>query len=510
MSMWMIAWRSIQQRGLASSLTAFSMALGVMLVVAVLSISGVIQQSFQNNASLGYNTIVGAKGGKLQLTLNSVYYLSQPIENVPYDFYMEFLSEEQRDAELTLALRQDQERRDGDYASYTKIAVPLCLGDYFGRFRVVGTTSGMFEQLRFGPDGTRKYEFAEGRNFQRKSKEHGYFEAVVGATVAYEMDVEIGDRISTTHGDPEGDGHGRKFTVVGILASSGTPNDRAAFINMEGFFLMKGHAKPLNEQPLIGRHSAPQDAAQADEPVEPEEPEEPVEPVEPEETLQAPAEPKVFSSAIKDQLALEPLPLEQREVTAILVRTSGLLDALLLENGINEGNEAQVVLPVQEIFTLFEVFVKPVQLVLLVLTALICVVSGVSILVSIYNSMAGRRHEIAVMRALGASRTAVLSIVLVESIILSLGGGAIGWIMGHTLNWLANPIIERRTGVSVGFFDFAPSVDIYRLLGGVADMQLSISSEFLLIPALLILAVFVGFLPALAAYRTDVAGSLGK
>ena len=61
-------------------------------------------------------------------------------------------------------------------------------------------------------------------------------------------------------------------------------------------------------------------------------------------------------------------------------------------------------LPVLEIFTLFEVFVKPVQLVLLVLTAMICVVSGVSILVSIYNSMAGRRHEIAVMRALGASR----------------------------------------------------------------------------------------------------------
>ena len=91
MSMWMIAWRSIQQRGLASSLTAFSMALGVMLVVAVLSIHGVIQSSFRNNANLGYNVIVGAKGGKLQLTLNSVYYLSQPIENVSYDFYMEFL-----------------------------------------------------------------------------------------------------------------------------------------------------------------------------------------------------------------------------------------------------------------------------------------------------------------------------------------------------------------------------------------------------------------------------------
>lgn len=490
----MIAWRSIQQRGLASSLTAFSMALGVMLVVAVLSISGVIEQSFQNNANLGYNLIVGAKGGKLQLTLNSVYYLSQPIENIPYDYYMEFLDQQQRDEELNYALRKDQKSREGDFAPYTGVAIPLCLGDYFGQFRVVGTTSGMFEQLHFGPDGTRSYKFAEGRNFERNSEENGFFEAVVGSTVADEMGVKVGDRISTTHGDPEGKGHGRKFTVVGILAPSGTPNDRATFVNMEGFFLMKGHAKPLNEQPLIGRSpdEDPDSQAAADEVV-------------------APPAPKVFSSDPDVQRSLAPLPIEQREVTAVLVRTSSNLVAPLLQNTINEGDKAQVVLPVLEIFTLFEVFVKPVQLVLLVLTAMICIVSGVSILVSIYNSMAGRRHEIAVMRALGASRATVLSVVLIESIILSLGGGACGWLAGHGLNWLAGPIIERRTGVSIGFLDFAPSVNIYKLLGGVADVQwMAVSSEILLIPSLLILAVVVGFLPALAAYRTDVAGSLGK
>jgi len=492
MSMWLIAWRSIQQRGLASCLTAFSMALGVMLVVAVLSISGVIEQSFQNNANLGYNMIVGAKGGKLQLTLNSVYYLSQPIENIPYEFYMEFLSREQRDAELAYALRGDWESRAGDYASYTEIAIPLCLGDYFGQFRVVGTTPGMFEKLRFGGEVRRGYEFAQGRNFQRRSEENGFFEAVLGSIVADEMNVKLGDRISTTHGDPEGMGHGRKFTVVGILAPSGTPNDRAAFVNMEGFFLMKGHAKPLDEQPLIGRRNEGNESPKTP-------------------RVAVPPEPIEFSGDPADQLALAPLPLEQREVTAILVRTSSNLVAPLLQNSINEGDKAQVVLPVLEIFTLFEVFVKPVQLVLLVLTAMICVVSGVSILVSIYNSMAGRRHEIAVMRALGASRATVLTIVLFESIMLSLGGGMMGWLMGHGLNALASPIIERRTGVSIGFFDFAPTVDIYRLLGGMADIEwMAVSSELLLIPALLILAVLVGFLPALAAYRTDVAGSLGK
>src|SRR3954471_8022955 len=97
MSFFRIALRSILQRGVASLLTMFSMALGVMLVVAVLSIHGVVSQSFRNNASLGYNMIVGAKGGREQLTLNTVFYLSQPVENIPYTYYLEFLKREERD-----------------------------------------------------------------------------------------------------------------------------------------------------------------------------------------------------------------------------------------------------------------------------------------------------------------------------------------------------------------------------------------------------------------------------
>src|SRR5947208_697607 len=97
MSFFRIALRSILQRGVASLLTMFSMALGVMLVVAVLSIHGVVSQSFKNNASLGYNMIVGAKGGQEQLTLNTVFYLSKPVENIPYTYYLEFLKRDERD-----------------------------------------------------------------------------------------------------------------------------------------------------------------------------------------------------------------------------------------------------------------------------------------------------------------------------------------------------------------------------------------------------------------------------
>jgi putative ABC transport system permease protein len=135
------------------------------------------------------------------------------------------------------------------------------------------------------------------------------------------------------------------------------------------------------------------------------------------------------------------------------------------------------------------VIVSPIQTVLLVLTAMICVVSGVSILISIYNSMSERRHEIAVMRALGAGRDTVMVIILLESVLLALGGGAAGWLIAHALNWLASPVIAAQTGVSIGFW----------------DMDLA---EALLIPSILLLAVLCGFFPAVSAYRTDVAKSL--
>ena len=146
----------------------------------------------------------------------------------------------------------------------------------------------------------------------------------------------------------------------------------------------------------------------------------------------------------------EPLPVEQREVTAILLKTDFRV-AANLGNAINEGKEAQAAYPVAVITGLFEFFVDPIRWLLLALTGMICVVSGISILVSIYNSMSERRHEIAVMRALGAGRGTVMSIILLESTLLSLAGGIVGWLAGHLLAAAASPIVEEQTGVSIGF-----------------------------------------------------------
>lgn len=540
MNSFFIAYRSIGERGVASLLTMLSMALGVGLVVAVLSIHGVVATSFRNNSSLGYNILIGPKGGQEQLVLNSVYYLSRPMEPLPGHYYLEFLRKEQRDEQLenSLTLRASELRnetaalaalsglggsellgslaiqssvdaldkkreveagRNGKYGQLCHFAIPLCLGDYLDRFRVIGTTPQLFDDLVYDIENDRKYEFAEGRNFVHKSKEHGYFEAVLGAQVARELQLKVGDRISPSHGAPDGHTHERKFTIVGILKPSGTPNDRAAFVNMEGFFLMEDHAKPLEEEPIAG--TAESFAA-------------------------AHAKMEQFQVRSTDDPA--PLPLEQRQVSAILVRTSNPMFAQGLHTAVNEGQYAQAAFPVQVIYNLFDFMVRPVQQVLLLLTVMICVVSGISILVSIYNSMSERRHEIAVMRALGASRGHILRIVLLESMLLALGGGAIGFIGGHALLMLLAPYVELQTGVQISLLDRAPGIaDLLSLFSTEWDPSqypewtrvwnlfpilhpMHWPAKLVLLPFLLFVAVLVGIWPAISAYRTDVSKSLGK
>ena len=506
MNLLTIAVRSIRQRFLSSTLTMISMALGVGLVVAVLAIFGIVQKSFNANATLGYNMVIGAKGGKLQLVLNSVYYLSEPIENIPYDYYLEFQNQEVREkqysgsysykavqhqqaARVTLLasgfgmtspaaivtalaadaiVEQHHEhlypwKREGKYSAFTDFAIPLCLGDYVGPYRVVGTTPDMFSLLKYGPKGDQDYALdGNGRNFDYFTEENGFFEALVGSVVADDRGLKVGDTINPSHGSAEGDAHATKFVVVGILESTGTPNDRAVFINMEGFYRMSDHAKPLeNEDDVFGTNQIAHKITDAD----------------------------------------YILPVEKREVTSMLVRMDPLY-SIGIENQVNEGNVAQAVFPITEIRRLLDYFVSPVQTLLLVLTVLICFMSGVSILVSIYNSMSDRRSEIAVLRALGARRGTVYNIVLLESMVLSLVGGLMGILGGHGLIAAFSGVIEDQTGVQIGFFELAPPLPI--------PVLNSISSEFLVIPGLVLLAIIVGFIPATSAYKTDVSKSLGK
>jgi putative ABC transport system permease protein len=442
MTLFGIAWRSIRQRLLTSGLTALSLALGVALVVATLVIGGVVRDAFGSGSGLGYNLIVGAKGSPLQLVLNSVYLVSKPIENISWDFYQEFLPADAR-----------PDGTAGRFAGSVATAVPICMGDYYRSFRVVGTNAAYFDRLSLG-DG-RAFSFAGGRNF----RDQEFFGGVLGSAVAAKLGLTVGDRFAPTHGADDGLEHD-PFTVTGILARTDTPVDRGVYVNMEGFYLQEGHAKPV----VAGDAEAERPAPAADQ-----------------------------AGGSDTEGHPKPLPFAEREVTAILVETAspaGMPAELLamgLKTTINEGREGQAAEPVREIRTLLDLFVRPLELLLLLVTTLVVIVSAIGILVSMVGSSLERSRDVAVMRALGARRSHVLTTVLLEAVLLAVGGGLAGWLLGHGIVAAIGPLITTNAGVSAGFFSAAP-------LG-----------ELLLVPFLIVLAVLAALLPALAAYRTDVA-----
>jgi putative ABC transport system permease protein len=433
MSLLGIAWRNIRQRLLTSLLTALSLALGVALVVATLVTGGIVKQAFESGSGLGYNMIVGAKGSPLQLVLNSVYLISKPIENVSWDFYQQF---------LPAAGRTDGV--DGTFAASTNVAVPICMGDYYRGYRVVGTNAAYFDRLTVG--GGRPFTFSAGRNF----REDEFFGGVLGSAVAASLGLKVGDAFAPTHGADDGKVHD-PFRVAGILARTDTPVDRGVFVNMEGFYLQDGHAKPLED--------GAGEAAAVDPPAD----------------------------------GPRRLPFAQREVTAILLDTAALpglpaeLTAMGLRTAINEGRDGQAALPIAEIRQLLDLFVRPLELLLLLVTALVVVVSAIGILVSMVGSSLERSRDVAIMRALGARRGTVLAVVLIEAVLLAVGGGLAGWLLGHLLVGALSPLITTNAGVSASVLSAAPG------------------AELLLVPFLVALAILAALLPAVVAYRTDVA-----
>src|SRR6185295_2319218 len=69
-------------------------------------------------------------------------------------------------------------------------------------------------------------------------------EAVLGATVARQLDIRLGDQIEPTHGvDGAGTAHehAQFWSVVGILEPTATPVDELVLINLDSFFRIPDH-----------------------------------------------------------------------------------------------------------------------------------------------------------------------------------------------------------------------------------------------------------------------------
>lgn len=121
---------------------------------------------------------------------------------------------------------------------HVSFAAPLAFGDSFGEAAVVGTTAEFVSHL--------SEDRIEGRHWEASN------EAIAGAHVP----LKIGDAFTPAHGEGDAAEHeaheGADLTIVGRMAPTGTPWDRAILLPVEAVWeihgLANGHAPGRGDQ----------------------------------------------------------------------------------------------------------------------------------------------------------------------------------------------------------------------------------------------------------------------
>ncbi len=412
-SWFLIVSRSLREHRLSTSITVGAGALASGLVMAVFAIHGATSDAFSGSSS-DYDAVLGAPGGKGQLVLNTLFHLDASQGNLPWSMYE------------AIAADPGVER-----------AVPYAPGDNFRGFRIIGTTLDVFAGREPLPPG-------EWFNPQKR-------QAVVGAAVARETGLVRGSVFQPSHGlafDPEDPRrHATPYMVTAVMAPTGSPDDRAIFIPIDGVYRMDGHELRGSGEPV--------DA----------------------ETFRE-----------------TEIPDEHKEVSAVLLRfrRGGVNPGLRLNHRINVvGDRATLAWPIAQVLAdLYRKLFWAIEVLRLV-ALMVVVVAGGALLASLYNTMSERRRELAILRSLGASRATVFSVIVGEAAVISLLGAMLGFLVERAILSRVSDTLLSTTGVLLSA-GTAGGAHLWTPLG------------------MLGVGVVAGVVPALKAYAVDPCQTLAR
>ncbi|QJD95459.1 FtsX-like permease family protein [Mucilaginibacter robiniae] len=178
-----------------------------------------------------------------------------------------------------------------------------------------------------------------------------------------------------------------------------------------------------------------------------------------------------------------------KEITSILIQYWSPMSVAMFPRMVNQVTNLQAASPAMEsarLFSLIGIGIKTLQN----LAYLIMLISGISVFISLYNSLKEQRYELAILRSIGALPSTLFSLMVLKALLLTFCGSLFGLIAGHViLIW-------------IGFHQQAdqPTLD---------------STSFIYNEVYLVLAALgVGFLavliPAIQAYRTPISQTLAQ
>ena len=433
-----LAIKSLRNRRFTAGLTVLSIALSVALLLGVERIRQESRETFASSVS-GTDLIVGARSSPVHLLLSSVFRIGNATNNVSWESY-------QRVAALP-------------EVAWT---IPLSLGDSHRGFHVLGTTQDYFDHYRFGRD--RKLELAQGERFVDANG------TVLGADVAAALGYRLGQQIVIAHGS--GDvafalHKDHPFHVVGILARTGTPVDRAIHVSLEGMDAVHAAESAAGVDPLA---AAMRDAKQRE--------------------MRSAGREDHDRDHDHDQHGTGSGEASKRSITAFLVGLKSRGGALFLQRKVNESREEPLtaILPGATLLEVWEI-VAGVEKTLIAISALVVVMGLAGMLIALLTGLSERRREMAVLRAVGARPWHVFALLLGEATFLTLLGIALGIAALYLGLGAGQPWLEQRLGLFIALR--WPSV-----------------TEFGLMMLVAVSGVLIGLIPAYRIYRLSLADGM--
>ena len=306
--------------------------------------------------------------------------------------------------------------------------IPLSFGDSYRGFRIVGTTHAYPKLFQV--------------NFQAGKLWNKSMEVVIGSDIAEDCQLKMGSTFYSSHGLIEGGKihNEHAFKVVGILDISNTVIDQLILTSSESISKVHNHKKDSNHT-----HEG------------------------------------VVGSCSDDHSDM---------ITVMLVKFRSPVGFMSLPRQINENTNLQAAVPAFEINRLISLLGLGVRSINMI-AFFIIIVSGLSIFISLYNSLKRRRYELALMRVYGASRFQLVKLVFQEGMLVSILGLFFGLLFSRVILFIVSFFISKN----YSFY----------------SIQLSlIKDELWLFPIALSIGLIASLIPIIKAYRINIPKTLSN
>ena len=333
------AWRYLWSRPLGAALNLLLLSLGLASITFLLLVGAQLSKAFDRDLA-GIDVVVGAKGSPMQLILSGVLHIDVPPGNVP--------------------LKAVQELAKNPLVAQI---IPISLGDNFAGYRIVGTSTAYVEHY--------DAQLAQGALWTQP------MQAVLGATVAKRMGLQVGQTFVGSHGlGAGGHTHGDNgYTVVGILAPSGSVLDRLILTDTASVWKVHEDYTALDDD---------------------------------------------------DRKVME----EEREITMALVKYKTPMAALSFPRYVNTSTDMQAAAPALEITRLLNMLGLGTD-VLRAFAGVLLLTAGLSVFIALWSAVRERRTDLALLRMLGASPAKVATLLLSEALWLGLIAAVLGVLLGQ-------------------------------------------------------------------------------